>query len=53
MKNKKFDCVKMMRDIRNEVTEDLKKLSPQELIDYLNKKYPDFRKKQTQVKGRI
>ena len=44
-KNKKFDCVKMIKDIRNEVTEELKNLSPQEVIDYLNKKYPDFEKK--------
>lgn len=46
MKNKKFDCVKMMRDIRNEVTEELKNFSSKELVEYLNKKYPDFKKKQ-------
>ena len=50
MKNKKFDCVKMMRDIRNEVTEELKNFSSQELIDYLNNKYPDFNKKRSEVK---
>jgi hypothetical protein len=53
MKNKKFDCVKMMRDIRAEVTEELKNLSSQELVDYLNKKYPDFEKKTAEVERRI
>ena len=53
MKNKKFDCVKMMRDIRNEVTEELKNFSSKELIDYLNKKYPDFGRKREEVKGRM
>jgi len=35
----------MMRNIRDEVTEELKQLSSKEVVDYLNKKYPDFDKK--------
>lgn len=42
MKNKKFDCVKMMRDIREQIYQDTKNMSSREFIDYLNKKVPDF-----------
>ena len=50
MKNKKFDCVKMMRDIRDQVSEEMKKFSSEELMDYLDKKYPEFNKKRAEVK---
>lgn len=42
MKNKKFDCVQMMRDIRNKISEETKDLSGKKFIEYLNNKYPDF-----------
>jgi len=42
MKNKNFDCVKMMRDIREKIYLETKDLSGKEFIDYLNKKVPDF-----------
>lgn len=47
MKNIKCDSVKMMRNIHNEITEEFKQLSSKEVIDYLNKKYPDFNKKKS------
>jgi hypothetical protein len=50
MKNKNFDCVKMMRDIRDKVTEELKPFSSKELVDHLNKKFPEFNRKITAVK---
>lgn len=50
MKIKKFDCVQMMRDIRKKVTEELKNYSQKELIDYLNKKYPEFEKKRMGIR---
>ena len=49
MKNKKFDCVKMMRDIRNKISEETKDMSGKEFIEYLNKKLPNFSGK-TKVK---
>ena len=44
MMTKKFDSVKMMRDIRTKVTEELKDLTPEELVKYLNTRYPEFDK---------
>jgi hypothetical protein len=35
--NKKFDCVKMMRDIRNEVNSEISKMTPQQILEYLKK----------------
>jgi hypothetical protein len=35
--NKKFDCVKMMRDIRKEVNQEISKMSTAQLLDYLKK----------------
>ncbi len=35
--NKKIDCVKMMRDIRKEVNQEISKMSALQLLDYLKK----------------
>ena len=35
--DKKFDCVKMMRDIRKEVNQEISKMSSTQLLDYLKK----------------
>ncbi len=34
-KNKSFDCVKMMRDIRKDINEDIKNMSFAELKKYI------------------
>ena len=36
-KNKKFDCVKMMREIRNEVDAEISKMTPNQILEYLKK----------------
>ena len=46
MKNKKFDCVKMMRDIRDQVYQETKNLSGEEFIQKLKKEVPESHKKQ-------
>lgn len=33
--NKKFDCVKMMREIRNEVDTEIFKMTPKQILEYL------------------
>jgi hypothetical protein len=35
--NKKFDCVKMMRDIRDKVSSDIAEMSPDQIIKYIRK----------------
>lgn len=34
---KKFDCVKMMRDIRDKVNSDIKDMSPTQILEYIEK----------------
>ena len=34
-KTKKFDCVKMMREIRNEVNTEIAKMTPKQILEYL------------------
>jgi len=34
---KKFDCVKMMRDIRTEINSEISKMTPQQILEYLKK----------------
>ncbi|MBI5747482.1 MAG: hypothetical protein HZA00_00025 [Nitrospinae bacterium] len=43
MKTKRFDSVKMMRDIRETVSKDLSKLSIREKIDLLEKEFPEIK----------
>jgi len=42
---KKFDCVKMMRDIRDKVNSDIKNMSPEQILDYIKKGRSDYEKK--------
>jgi len=38
MKTKKdFDCVKMMRDIRDKVSSDIENMSPEQILEYIRK----------------
>lgn len=46
MKKKKFDCVKMMRDIRNQIYQETKNLSGKQFIEKLKREFPELRKKQ-------
>jgi hypothetical protein len=41
---KKFDCVKMMRDIRDKVNIDIKDMSPEQILDYIKKGRTDYEK---------
>lgn len=43
MKVKKFDSVKMMREIREKVSKDLSKLSAKEKIVLLEKEFPEIK----------
>ena len=43
MKAKKFDSVKMMREIREKVSKDFSKLSAKEKIDLLEKEFPEIK----------
>lgn len=42
--NKKFDCVKMMRDIRDKVGADIKGMSSEQILDYIKKGQSDYEK---------
>ena len=42
--DKKFDCVKMMRDIRDKVNADIKNMSPEQILDYIKKGREDYEK---------
>ena len=35
--DKKFDCVKMMRDIRDKVSSDIADMTPDQIIKYIRK----------------
>ncbi len=39
---KKFDSVKMMREIRNEVDSEISKMTPKQILDYLKKGRKEF-----------
>lgn len=43
MKAKKFDSVKMMRDIRENVSKEFSKLSAKEKINLLEKEFPEIK----------
>ena len=42
--NKKFDCVKMMRDIRDKVSSDIADMSPDQIIKYIRKGSNEYNK---------
>lgn len=44
MKTKKFDSVKMMREIRDDLLKDFSKLSVREKITLLEKEFPQIKK---------
>ena len=44
MMQKKFDCVKMMRDIRKKVSKEMENFSTQEKIRYLDIEMDRFKK---------
>ena len=43
MKTKKFDSVKMMREIRENLSKDFSKLSVKEKMDLLEKEFPEIK----------
>lgn len=43
-KSKRNDCVKMMRDIRNQIYQETKTLSSQDFLDKLKKEIPELHK---------
>jgi len=48
-KNKKFDCVKMMREIRNEVDTEISKMTPNQILEYLKKGRSEYEATNCQV----
>ena len=48
MKTKKFDAVKLMRDIRDDLSQKYSKMTIEEQIENLNKKFPDIKWKNLQ-----
>lgn len=37
MKTKDFDCVKMMRDIRDEIDKDINNMNSEQILEYIKK----------------
>jgi hypothetical protein len=48
MKKKKFDCVKMMREIRDEISRKLSSMTVQEQLEYLKNKVEKSNKSDSQ-----
>ena len=44
IKRKKFDSVKMMRKIRQSINKDISNITPEEIIEYINKDSSKFEK---------
>jgi len=44
MKTKKFDSVKMMRDIRKEINEEISKMTRKQILDYLKNARKEYNK---------
>jgi len=44
MKTKKFDSVKMMRDIREEINKEISKMSPKQILEYLKNAKNEYNK---------
>ena len=42
--DKEFDCVKMMRDIRDKVNADIKNMNSDQILDYIKKGRTDYEK---------
>ncbi len=41
---KKFDCVKMMRELRDKINSDIANMTPEQIIKYIRKGQVDFEK---------
>ena len=41
---KEFDCVKMMRDIRDKVNADIANMTPEQILEYIKKGRQEFEK---------
>jgi len=41
---KKFDCVKMMRDLRDKINSDIENMTTKQIIAYIRKGRVDFEK---------
>jgi len=46
--NKKFDCVKMMREIRDKISSDISTMTPEQIIEYIRKGSEEYEAKQKQ-----
>ena len=44
MKTKKFDSVKMMRDIRKDINEEISKMTRKQILDYLKDAKSEYNK---------
>jgi len=44
MKTKKFDSVKMMREIREEINNEISKMSPKQILEYLRNARSEYNK---------
>ena len=44
MKTKKFDSVKMMRDIRKDINDEISKMSPKQILEYLKNARSEYNK---------
>jgi len=42
--NKKYDCVKMMREIRNKVSADIINMNSKQILEYIKKGRLDYKK---------
>ena len=41
---KKFDCVKMMRELRDKINSDIVNMTPEQIIKYIRKGRADYEK---------
>jgi hypothetical protein len=41
---KKFDCVNMMREIRDKISFEIKDMSPEQILDYISEGREDYEK---------
>ena len=44
---KKFDCVKMMREIRDKISSEIANMTPEQILEYIRKGRQDFEKMMT------
>jgi len=43
--SKDFDCVKMMRDIREQISAEIANMTPEQIIEYIRKGNREYEKK--------